>query len=85
MSAESSVDLIADVLAVHTVSTDWFRRRNGFAWWCSCHVDGEGVHPSGDGARSAAARHQAEQVAEAIRDAGYELSGWAQAAREAQT
>lgn len=50
----------------HHVSTDWFRRRGGWAWWCSCLTDGEGVYPDGDGARRSGARHQAERVAEAL-------------------
>lgn len=62
----ASADLITEVLDQHHVSTDWFRRRGGWCWFCSCHTDGEGVHPDGDGARRAAARHQAEQVAEEL-------------------
>lgn len=67
------VDLIAEVLDQHHVSVDWFRRRDGWAWWCSCLTDGEDVHPDGDSARSAAARHQAEQIAEAIRHGAPEV------------
>lgn len=61
-----SADLIANTLDQHYVSTDWFRRRGGWAWSCSCLTDGEDTYPDGDGARRSGARHQAEQVAEAL-------------------
>lgn len=63
-----TVELIAETLAAHQVSTDYFRRRASWAWWCSCHTDGEGVHPSGVAAEVAAARHQAQMVHQALID-----------------
>lgn len=65
-----TVDLIAETLAAHDVSVDHFRRRSGWCWWCSCETDGEGVHDSHNGARLAAARHQAEHVAAALAENG---------------
>lgn len=59
-------DPIAEVLAGHVVSVDWYRRRNGYAWSCSCLVDGQDVHRLPDGAHRAAAGHQAQQVRQAL-------------------
>lgn len=61
-----SVDLIAATLSCHNISVDHFRRRDGWCWWCSCHVDGEQVHPDWAGAYAEGARHQAEQVTHAL-------------------
>lgn len=76
------VDLITEVLDQHHVTTDWFRRwppgdrdgRSGYGWSCSCLIDCAGVDARGDVARSGGARHQAEQVAEALRHEASEVT-----------
>lgn len=61
---------IHQVLVEHETHTDWFRRRGGYCWSCSCETDGEGVHRTYAAASEAAAWHVAEQLSQVLVGAG---------------
>lgn len=63
---DSGRQVVAGTLAAHQVEVAWFRRRGGWAWWCSCHVDGTATHPHPGGAHAEAEAHQAEQITAAL-------------------
>lgn len=67
-STPLTVELFHRVLVGHQVDVDWYRRRDGYAWACSCLTDGEGTWQDAAGAWHAAARHQAEAIAAALSD-----------------
>src|SRR5690554_4525452 len=57
-----TVEAARAVLAEHQVDVDWYRRRDGYAWSCSCLTDGEDTHRTAAEAWQSAAGHQAEQL-----------------------